>query len=213
MMKLIIFGASGGTGRALVTQALEQGHEVTAFVRSPAALTSDHPRLRVIQGDVLDPASVAATVRGQDAVLNALGMKPGTPQPVTSGGTKNIIAAMQQNGVRRLITVSAIAVAALDGHAQEVPWPFRVFLTIAVPVRKLFEDKVRQEQAIQQSGLEWVIVRPTTLTDGPQTGTYRVGVPLKVGLSAKIARADVADFMLKQLGETRYLQQVPRLSY
>ena len=212
-MNIAIFGATGGTGRALVEQALAQGHTVTAFARNPSALTITHPCLSVVQGDVLDPARVEAAVAGQDAVLNSLGMKPGTHAAVTSEGTHNIIAAMQKFGVRRLITQSSLPVAAVDGHPHELPWLFRIILSLAAPLRAIFRDKVRQEQIIQHSGLEWVIVRPATLTDGARTGTYRVGMPLKVSLGSRISRADVAEFMLKQVVNNTYLHQVPRLSY
>jgi putative NADH-flavin reductase len=213
MMKIAIFGATGGTGRALVEQALAQGHTVTAFARNSSALAMTHSRLSVVQGDVLNPARVEAAVVGQDAVLNSLGMKPGTQAPVTSEGTRNIVAAMQKFGVRRLITQSSLPVAAVDGNPHELPWPFRIVLSLAAPLKTIFQDKLRQEQIIQRSGLEWVIVRPAALTDGARTGTYRVGTPLKVSLSSKISRADVAEFMLTQTVDNTYLHQVPRLSY
>jgi len=212
-MNIAIFGATGGTGRALIEQALAHGHTVTAFARNPAALAISHPRLTVVQGDVLDPARVEAAVAGQDAVLNSLGMKPGTQAPVTSEGTQNIIAAMHKFGVRRLITQSSLPVAAIDGNPRELPWLFRIILSLAAPLKTIFQDKVRQERIIQQSGLEWVIVRPAALTDGARTGSYRVGMPLKVSLGSKISRADVAEFMLKQVADNTYLHQVPRLSY
>jgi len=212
-MNIAIFGAAGGTGRALVEQALAHGHTVTAFARNPAALAISHPRLTVVQGDVLDPARVEAAVAGQDAVLNSLGMKPGSRTSVTSEGTQNIIAAMQKFGVRRLITQSSLPVAAVDGNPHELPWLFRIMLSLAAPLKAIFQDKVRQEQIIERSGLEWVIVRPAALTDGVRTGSYRVGMPLKVGLASKISRADVAEFMLAQLATNTYLHQVPRLSY
>jgi putative NADH-flavin reductase len=212
-MNIAIFGATGGTGRALVDQALAQGHQVTAFVRNPAALTITHPRLRVVQGDVLDPASVEAAVAGQGAILNALGMKPGTPTGVTSQGTQNIIAAMDKFTVRRLVTQSALPVAAIEGDPHEIPWLLRIVLALPTPFRAMFQDKVLQERIIQRSDLDWVIVRPTMLTNNARTGSYRVGTPLQGGRAAQISRADVAEFMLKQVTDNTYLHQVPRLSY
>jgi putative NADH-flavin reductase len=212
-MKIAIFGATGGTGRALVEQALEGGHHVTAFARNPAALTITHPRLRVVQGDVLDPAKVETAVAGQDAILNALGMKPGTSTPVTSQGTRHIVAAMQSLGVRRLVTQSALPVAAIEGNAHELPLFFRIVLSLAVPLRALFRDKILQEQIIQRSGLDWVIVRPAMLTNNARTGAYRVGMPLPGARAKQISRADVAEFMLKQVTDNTYLHKVPRLSY
>jgi putative NADH-flavin reductase len=212
-MKITIFGATGGTGRALVEQALAHGHTVTAFARDPAVLAISHPRLTIVQGDVLDPERVEAAVAGHDAVLNALGMKPGAQVPVTSEGTRNIIAAMHKFGVRRLIAESALPVAAFDGNPHELPRLLRIILSLAAPLKAIFQDKVIQEQLIERSELEWVIVRPAALTDGARTGAYRVGMPLKVGLASRISRADVAEFMLAQLTTNTYLRQVPRLSY
>jgi putative NADH-flavin reductase len=212
-MKIAIFGATGGTGRELLNQALELGHEVTAFVRNPAALAITHPRLTLVQGDVLDPVKVEAAVAGQDAILNALGMKLGTPTPVTSQGTQNIVAAMQTFGVRRLVTQSALPVAVIEGNPHELPLIFRIILSLATPMKAIFRDKVLQEQIIRRSSLDWIIVRPAMLTNNARTGSYRVGTPLQGGLARQISRADVADFMLKQLTDNTYLHKVPRLSY
>ena len=211
-MKIVIFGASGGTGRDLVKQALAQGHEVTAFDRHPSALAIEDPHLKMIQGDVFNPDQVEAAIAGQDAVICVLGVGPSVTQPVCSTGTEHIIAAMQKHGVKRFICQTAFAVAALDGEWREVPWIVPL-LPLAPKVKTMFADKVRQERLIQQSDLDWIIVRPARLTEGPALGTYKVGVPLPIGVNAKIARADVADFILKQVSDTTYLHQVPRLRY
>ena len=212
-MKIVIFGAAGGTGRILVERALAQGHEVTAFDRHLAALNVQHPKLFLLQGDIFDPGQVEEAIVGQDVVFCILGVKPGVAEPVCSKGTEHIIAAMQKAGVKRLICQSAFVVAALDGEWREVPWILPLILPLFPKIKAMFADKVRQEQVILQSNLDWIIVRPATLTDGPRTGNYKVGVPLSMGLNAKISRADVADFLFKQVSDNAYLHQVPRLRY
>jgi putative NADH-flavin reductase len=211
-MKIVIFGAAGGTGRDVVEQALAQGHEVTAFDRNPSALTIKPPMLTLVQGDIFDADQVEAAVVGQDAAVCVLGVGPQVMKPVCSIGTKNIIDAMQKRGVKLFICQSAFAVAALDGEWQEVPWMVPI-LPFFPKVKAMFADKIRQEQFVQQSNLDWVIVRPAQLTNGPKTGRYKAGIPHIIGPKAKISRADVADFILKQLGDKTYQHQVPRLRY
>ncbi len=210
-MKIVIFGAAGGTGRDVVEQALAKGYEVTAFDRNPAALTIQHPKLKLLQGDIFDTASVEEAVVGQDAVICVLGVRPTITIPVCSVGTEHIIAAMQKVGVKRFICQSAFTVAALDGEWREVPWILPVLLKFTPKVKAMFADKIIQEKATKQSGLDWIIVRPAQLTDGRGTGKYTAGTSLKIGLNEKISRADVADFLLKQVSDDTYLHQVPRL--
>lgn len=211
-MKIVIFGAAGGTGRDVVEQALAQGHRVTAFDRHPAALTVEHPRLVKVQGDIFDTEQVEAAIVGQDAVVCVLGVGPQVTQPVCSIGTKHIIEAMQKHGVKRFICQSAFVVSALDGEWREVPWIVPI-LPFFPKVKAMFADKVRQEQFVRQSDLDWIIVRPTQLTNGPKTGIYKVGVPSFIRPNAKISRADVADFILTQLNDATYQHQTPRLRY
>src|SRR5258706_649670 len=210
-MKIVIFGAAGGTGRDVVEQALAKGYEVTAFDRNPAALTIQHPKLKLLQGDIFDTASVEEAVVGQDAVIWLLGVRQTIHIPVCSVGTEHIIPAMQKVGVKRFICQSAFTVAALDGEWREVPWILPVLLKFTPKVKAMFADKIIQEKATKQSGLDWIIVRPAQLTDGRGTGKYTAGTSLKIGLNEKISRADVADFLLKQVSDDTYLHQVPRL--
>jgi putative NADH-flavin reductase len=213
-MKIVIFGAAGSTGRVLVEQALEKGYEVTGFDRHTQALmTIQNPKLSIVQGDIFNADQVEAAIAGQDAVLCVLGVKPGVTTPVCSKGTENIIAAMQKVGVKRFICQSAFVVAALDGERREVSWILPLSLKLFPKVKSMFADKVIQEREVRQSDLDWIIVRPATLTDGPKTGNYKAGVPLSIGLNAKISRADVADFLLKQVVDDTYLHRVPRLRY
>jgi putative NADH-flavin reductase len=212
-MKIIIFGAAGGTGRALTEQALAQGYIVTGFDRNLEALNLEHPNLTMIKGDIFDPAGVEAAVAGQDIVFCVLGVRPGVTAPVCSVGTKNIILGMQKQGMKRFIVQSAFAVAALDGEWREVPWIVPLVSPLFGKVRAMFMDHVRQEEFVHQSNLDWIVVRPSRLTDTTRTGTYKAGDPLFIGPNAHIARADVADFMLKQVNDDTYVRKTPRLKY
>lgn len=206
-MNLLIVGATGGTGRALVEQALNQGHTVTAFVRSPERMKISHERLSITRGNVLDPESVDSAVRGKDAVLSALGHKRWfIKTSILSKGTQNIIAAMEKHGVKRFICETALGIGDKKGRLG-------LYYTLFVEPVMLyfyFRDKERQEDLIKHSKLDWIIVRPGQLTNGRKRGTYRHGIDLGNWiLTLRISRADVADFMLKQLTEDSYLRTTP----
>jgi putative NADH-flavin reductase len=211
-MNIIIFGAAGGTGRALTEQALAEGYTVTGFNRNPNALKLQHPNLKMIKGDIFDPVVVEEAIVGQDVAFCVLGVRPGGTTPVCSVGTKNIIQGMQKQGVKRLMVQSSFAVAALDGEWREVPWIVPL-ISLFRKERAMFMDHVRQEEFVRQSNLDWIIVRPSRLTDTPRTGLYRVGEHLYISPRAHIARADVADFMLKQVYHDTYIHKTPRLKY
>ena len=206
-MRLLVIGAAGGTGRALVEQALQRGHHVTAFVRNPAKLSAQHERLAVARGDVLDYASVEAAVEGHSAVLCALGHKRWLyPTRILSEGTRNLIRAMEKQSVRRFVCETSLGVGDSWGRMG-------LYYTAFVGVFILplyFLDKARQERLIRSSSLDWVIVRPGVLTNGPKRGVYRHGPAIGHWLwTVRISRADVADFMLNQLSDDRYLRSAP----
>ncbi len=202
--KIAIFGATGATGRRLVEQALEQGIEVTAFVRNPARLEVTNDKLSVVKGDVLSPKDVDKAIRGQEAVLSALGVKPGR-RPICAQGIKNIIDSMNKNHVSRLVVESAYG--ARDSKKGTYAKLFCFFL------RSVMKDKNEMEKIIEESNLDWIAVRPTILTNGLKTGTYKTGKEVKVKGFPKISRADVADFMLKLLNENNYLNQFLTITY
>jgi putative NADH-flavin reductase len=209
-MKLIIFGSTGGTGRELVKQALEQNHDVTAFARTPSKLDDlKHERLNIIQGDVLDAGQVEEAVSGHDAVLSAIGGGP-KQKTIRQDGTRHIIGAMEKSGVRRLISESSYGV----GDSREaLPFITRLIL-VHLFLKNAFADHEKQEEIIRQSDLDWTIVRPVYLTNGPHTGVYQHGFANKDRkITGKISRADVADFMLKQVKDDTYLKATPGLSY
>ena len=209
-MKLIIFGATGSVGRQVVEQALEQGHRVTAFARNPEKLDMQHPNLQYLPGDVTDLSAVRQAVQAQDAVVCTLGSGQKLTGTVRSEGTRQIVQAMEQSGVRRFICQTTLGTGDSWGSLNFY-WKYIMFGLI---LRNVLADHERQEGYVQQSRLDWTIVRPGSFVDGEHTGQYRHGFSGgDKTTQLKISRADVADFILKQLGDTSYLNQAASLSY
>ena len=204
-MRITVFGSTGGSGLEVVAQALQQSHNVTAFARTPSKLTIRNAQLRVVQGNAMNPSDVEAAVKGQDAVVSALGVSGHSPITICSEGMKNIISAMKNNGVKRLIVESAYGA----GDTRKGFYGNATGILIASRIK----DKELMEKTVAESGLDWIIARPVYLTNGPRTGSYRVGLDLSVSLWPKISRADVADFMLKQLSDNTYLHKMPTISH
>ncbi|HKC62071.1 MAG TPA: SDR family oxidoreductase [Pyrinomonadaceae bacterium] len=209
-MKLLIIGASRGIGFELLQQALAAGHEVTALARNPQSMDLSHENLKVVKGDILDKSSIEEALPGQDAVCLTIGIKA-TRKPVSifSKGTKAVVEAMKTSSCRRLICVTGIGAGDSRGHGGFLY--DRIFNPIFL--RTIYEDKDRQEKIVRESGLDWVIVRPGFLTNGPRTGKYRALTDLKNVKAGKISRADVADFILKEAAEMNYKGQTPLLTY
>ncbi len=207
-MRLAVFGATGPTGQQLVKQALEQGHLVTALARTPEKLAIQHSSLRVVKGNVLDMAAVEETISGTDAVLSCLGRRnPFRGKGDVWRGTHNIIVAMKKVGVRRLIVESAYAAGSSREFAS-----IGMKLVTRTLLGWAYHEKAVLEPEVMSSGLDWVIVRPPALRDGPKTGKYRAGEDLRLSVSDWINRADVADFMLKQAASDEWLRKTPTIS-
>lgn len=207
LTRLLIVGATGGTGRQLVMQALERGSFVRVLVRNPSRLGIQHPRLEVRRGDVLDYPSVDEAVEGQQAVISALGHKRFFgPTRILSDGTRNLLRAMEAHGVQRFVCETSLGIGDSAGRMGL----YYTLFAIPVILPFYFWDKTRQERVIAASRLDWIVVRPGALTNGPRRGAYRHG--LSVGSfvrTVRISRADVADFMLNQVDEDMYLKSAP----
>jgi putative NADH-flavin reductase len=205
--RLLIVGATGGTGRELVAQALARGYSVRALVRDRSKFKVEHPELEVMQGDVLNYASVERALRDQDAVICALGHKRFFyPARILSEGTQNLLRAMQTQGVPRLVCETALG---LGNSAGRMGLCY-TFIIIPLILPLYFWDKTRQERLIAASKTEWVIVRPGALTNGVRRGTYRHGRNVGSFIwTVRISRADAADFMLNQLIDNTYLRAAP----
>jgi len=206
-MKIAVFGATGKTGLEFVKQALEGGHNVTAFVRDPARLAIENKNLSVVIGDVFNEASVAQAIKGQDAAVCALGAGSDLKKTtVRANGTVNIIKGMKKNNVKRLMVVTAMGV----GESWDTLSLVNKFF-FAVLLKSSRDDHEAQEAAVKESGLDWTIIRPSGLVDTPRTGVYDFGenIPAK---TSKIARADVADLILKELEQTTHIGKALTIS-
>jgi putative NADH-flavin reductase len=203
-MHIALFGATGGTGRQVLAQALAQGHSVSALVRDPSKLT-ERTGLTLVTGDVLDQAATTRCIQGTEAVICVLGSH-GSRDPVEAAGTRTILEGMRQAGVRRLIAVTSLGVG---DSREQINWAFRLIMDLTL--KPIMTAKEEQERLIKDSGLDWTIIRPGGLTDGPRTGAYRYGRDRSIK-GGRISRADVADFVLRQLTDTTFVRQTPAVS-
>lgn len=207
-MNLVIFGASGATGKHLVSQALKSGHVVTAFVRNPAKLTITHDRLILVQGDVNNYRQVEDAVKNQQAVISALGVSKALKHdPAVVRGVQHIIGAMAGANVKRFVYQSTFLVS----H-NRAELGFFINKVLPIILGSEIADHEEKENFVRTSNLEYTIVRPSTLTNGPLTGKYRHGERIRSSsVISPISRANVAAFMLQQLVEDTYLYKAPRV--
>lgn len=210
MANIVIIGASRGIGLVLLDQAFQQGHSVTALFRNPQRFSMRHERLRTVIGNVVDQETLNKAIAGQDVVCWTIGIRP-TCKTVTvfSNGTNRLLQAMKEARVRRLICVTGIGAGDSRGHGGF----FYDWIVNPLLLRKIYEDKDRQEALIRASDAEWVIVRPGFLTNGPLTGKYRVLSDLSGVSAGKISRADVANFMLENIASNEYVGKTLLLTY
>ena len=209
-MRLIVFGASRGVGRSLTELALAQGHQVTAVVRSPSSLDLDDPSLDVVAGDVTNAAIVERSIGGHQMVFCTLGADNRGATTLYSVAARNITEAMDAQGVGRLMFLSNFGV--LGEKASDFRTASLVFVA-----KKLLRDTLRDHRRaldeIRKYDWEWMAVRPMRLTDGEQTGRYRIALEGLPRGGTHIARADVADFMLKQVSSDEYVHKIPAIAY
>jgi len=198
-MKIAVFGSTGKTGIEITKQALEQGHQVTAFVRDPARMPIKDENLTLVTGDVGDQALVGKAVQGQDAIVCALGTRELKKTTIRTTGTQHIIVAMEKYNVRRLMVISAMG----TGESWDTLSVINQFF-YAVFLKSAREDHEAQEAIVKKSGLDWTIIRPSGLTDGPRSGTYLVGESISAE-TGKISSADVADFTLNELEQNKLI--------
>ena len=207
-MKLIVVGATGGVGRHVVAQALAAGHCVTAVARRPEAITTRHEHLQVVRGDVLALASLAGAIRGHEAVVSALGAPDRRPTTVYSDGIAAILAEMCAGGVDRLLCLSASGLqpGPLWQRVLAKPILWRVF-------KHSYTDLALMEARVRASGVRWTILRPPRFTDGPRTGRYDVAINRPLTHGSLIARADVADFIVRHLDDPSTFRGMVELAY
>jgi putative NADH-flavin reductase len=205
-MRFFVLGATGGTGRALVEQALERGHDVTAFVRSPQTLGAPRPRLTVVEGDPRNATTLERALSGSDAVVSALGppIPPLRRTTILGDAATATVAAMSAAGVRRLLAIS--------GELQHrAPGAMAAFLR-ATLLRRLDRDQAELERVVRASALDWTIVRPTRLTRGALTRAYRAAPDAQPTRPRPVSRADVAHFLLDAAERGSYVRQAVGLA-
>lgn len=208
-MRALIIGASKGIGLETTRQALDAGHHVRALARSAAAITISSPNLEKIRGDALKTEDVEMALVGMDVVIQTLGIALGAmfrPVHLFSDATRVLIAAMRSRGVKRLISVTGFGAG--DSRAsisclQQLPFQ--------IVFGRAYQDKSLQERLIKESGLDWTIARPGVLTGGPRTGCYKILSEPSKWRNGIIARADVAEFLVRQIEDRTYLRQAPVL--
>jgi putative NADH-flavin reductase len=216
-MKLTIFGASGGIGGQLVAQAAAAGHDVTAVVRRQRELPAP---ARAVVADLAapDPAVLESAVHGADAVLSGLGPRSASDVGVASRGTRAIAGAMQAQSVRRIVVVSAAPVGTVPSPGRPRPpkqdpgdgfFMRNLFSPLVkAALRKSYADLALMEDVLASSGLDWTVIRPPRLTDGPLTGAYRTATGQNVRRGFLVSRADVAHLMLRVIGQPGTVKQV-----
>jgi putative NADH-flavin reductase len=209
-MKIVVFGASGGTGKQIIEQALDTGHQVTAFARTPEKLGIEHKSLNILQGDVIDAEKVEQAIAGQDAVISALGAtRPPVPGMMETAA-KNIVAAMNKHGLKRLISTTGAGVRDPQDQPKFFDHLMKGLLTLMAGA--VLRDSEANVEVIRSSDLDWTIVRYPRLLDSPHTGKYRVGYVGKDS-GSQLSRADGADFILKELEKGEYIHKAPIVSY
>jgi putative NADH-flavin reductase len=208
-MKLTIFGATGGTGRLLVEQALAAGHDVTAFVRSPAKLSVQNPMLHVVQGSIFDCAAVEQVIAGSDAVISALGPRSNDPVLDITRGMTIVIAAMQKCGARRLVVTAGMDAPFPKDRPAALDRMIRLMLNLMA--RNAGQDLRNAVELVEGSGLDWTVVRAPRLTDKPGGEALKVGY-VGLGVSWELARADFALVLLQAAEQNKWLHDMPAVS-
>lgn len=212
-MKVTIFGATGFSGQAILAEALKQGHEVTILVRDASKIPIKHKNLTIVEGNVLDPQTVASVIHHQEAVIQCLGVGgkgDGKPTTFISDATKVIVDEMQKQRIKRLIAMSNV------GAGNSIAFQPWFFTKIILPyfmkwLQVIIEDKNRMEPIIMNSNLDWTIVRCPNITDKPAKGTCNATLDGK-GLKLSITLPDLSKFMIDQLTQKVFIKQAPSVS-
>ena len=208
-MKIIVFGASGKTGLEVCRLASKKGYDVTGFDIYKNDQLSGLNNFKFIKGSVLNAAEVEQAMSGADAVVSELGVKIGSKLPLLSEGNKNIVSAMQKHKLKRLITQSAFG--ALESY-KKLPYYYKIIHKLVLG--PMSQDKNIMEREVQKSNLDYTIIRPVRLTNGPVRGKFRAGdSKLKLGLNPRISRKDVALFIMDELENNQFIKKAVTITY
>ena len=209
-MNIIVFGATGSSGKQIVQQALKAGHIVTAIARNPDDITISHNNLIIIKADVLNQETFSNAMQNQNAVLSALGSRNRKPTKLFSEGMQNISIAMNKHSIRRVICISASAI--------ETSPKLNFFIKTATKIlqrifKNPYNDMLRMEQLLKQSNLDWTIIRPPRLTNSAITKNYRFAINDWLKDCTRISRADLAHFMLQHINDKKTYQSTIEVAY
>lgn len=211
MKKIALFGATGKTGNHFLKLALEAGYEVKVLVRNPDKLKDKNDKLSVIKGDVLNQEDVETTVKDCDLVVSLFGHVKDSPAYLQTNGTQNIVKSMRANKLKKLVSLSGGGLPFPEKDEPKfIDKTIRFIMKVAFS--KMLNDAIEHHKVLEKSNLDWVIVRGPRLTDDEKLGKYKIGW-VGVNAGTKIARADLADFILKQLENNQFIKQMPFVSY
>lgn len=216
---ILVIGANGGIGRQAVEAALTAGYHVTALLRNPAKLTLTHPDLKIVQGDVMDPASLTPHLKGKAAIISALGTNTRKPTNLYSQGNANLLQEMQKAGVQRIFFISASGIEVSPVQPPFIRWVtanlLQPFLKNMYADIRLMEQRVKEftEQRAREFTPDWTIMRPPRLTDHPATGEYRIAINHFLPRCLSISRADVAHFMIHNLNNEQTYWSTIEIAY
>lgn len=211
-MKVAVIGSTGGTGRKVIEQALERGHDVIALARRPEAIAMKHERLEARRADVRDLASLERALAGVDVVVSTFGAARSSlfgKVTVYSEGGDNLVAAMKKLGIGRLVVVTS---GGVEDDDPSFEW-FYARVLRPLLLKRAYDDMKRLESIVRRSGLEWTLVRPPQLTDAALTGTYRVSPRFAPEGGVQLSRADLAHFLLEEAEHSQWVRGTPTLAY
>lgn len=208
---ILVIGANGGIGRQSVELALKQGHHVTAVLRNPANLTLTHPNLEIVKGDIMHPETLKRYLENKDAIISAIGKNSLKPTTLYSDGNRNLLTLMKETGIRRVFFISAAGLDINPGHSLFVKFVTKYILQKLL--RNMYADIRAMEKIVKASDLTWTIMRPPKLTDKPATGHYRFAINKFLKNCLTISRADVADFMIKNIANEAVYKATIEVAY
>lgn len=211
MKSIMVFGGSGGTGKEVIKQLLAKGYSVTALFRNPDAFEIRHADLTIVKGDVLQPSTFAGKLEGQDGVVSCLGSRGRSPTTLYSVGMTNIIKAMKEHGVDRILCLSALGVSLPPKGSLLMR--FAVKNLLQKILKYPYADMLKMEGIISASAVAWTIIRPPWLRNGTRTGKYRIAIQSHIDRPFKISRADLADFIVNHLQDEATYRTFAEVSY
>jgi putative NADH-flavin reductase len=211
MKKIILFGASGGTGKLVIEQALIAGHQITAIVRNPEDIDLKHQNLEIIKGDIFKISTFENAMKNKDLVVSCLGVQKNSPTTVYSVGIKNIINMMQHHSLNRIICLSAGAV--IVPPKGSFMTKFFIKNILQKIYKNLYSDMLLMEEILKSTTMNYIIIRPPWLRNSKFTGIYRTAINEHLDNPTKISRADLADFIVNQISDTKTFKSIIELSY